>query len=39
MKIQFLLALALSHFATEFHLSYSTMKSEEKLKINLGTIF
>lgn len=35
MKIQFLLASAPSLFATEFHLSYSTMKREEKLKINL----
>lgn len=39
MKIQFLLASSASIFATEFHLSYSTMKSDENIKINLGMIF
>lgn len=39
MKIQFVLASSASIFATEFHLSYSTMKSDENIKINLGMIF
>lgn len=39
MKIQSVLASSASIFPTEFPLSYSTMKSEEKLKINLGMIF